>query len=262
MTAGSEKVLISNLTLLRDDCTILEQINWRVRGGEHWVILGANGSGKTSLLRVLTGYLMPTEGEICVLGKWYGRSDWNEIRKKSGMVSASLGQMISEEETALEVVISGKFAMLNYWGPMRRSYVQQAEDVLARVEASHLTKRTWGLLSQGERQRILIGRALMASPKILILDEPCAGLDPAARGEFLEFLSTLAHRRSAPTLIFVTHHVEEIVPEFTHVLFLKSGRILASGPKQTTLRSTLLSETFGKPFRVVQRGGWYKLQTS
>ncbi|MFY8216802.1 MAG: ABC transporter ATP-binding protein [Chthoniobacterales bacterium] len=260
MTDPSEKILVSNLTLRRGDCTILDKINWRVGVGEHWVILGANGSGKTSLLRVLTGYLMPTDGEIRVLGKWYGRSDWSEIRKKIGMVSASLGQMISEEETALEVVISGKFAMLNYWGPMRRSDVQQAEDMLAQVEASHLTKRTWGLLSQGERQRILIGRALMAAPQILILDEPCAGLDPAARGEFLDFLGGLAALPSGPALVFVTHHVEEILPAFSHALILKSGRILASGTMRNTLCSAHLSEAFDKPFRLDRRDARYHLR--
>jgi iron complex transport system ATP-binding protein len=119
--------------------------------------------------------------------------------------------------------------------------------------------RRWGLLSQGERQRILIGRALMATPQILILDEPCAGLDPAAREDFLSFLGTLATSHGGPSLIFVTHHVEEILPEFTHVLLLKSGRVLASGTKRTTLRSDLLSETFNAPFRLTRRDGRYRL---
>lgn len=261
MTDPSEKLLVSNLSIHRDDSTILDRITWRVGAGEHWVLIGANGSGKTSLLRALTGYLMPTEGGIRVLGKWYGQSDWSEIRKKIGLVSASIAQMISEEESALEVVLSGKYAMLNYWGPMKKADIRQAEEVLGRVESSHLATRRWGLLSQGERQRILIGRALMAAPQILFLDEPCAGLDPAARADFLDFLKNLVTGSGGPTLVFVTHHVEEILPEFTHALLLKSGRVHACGPLRATLSSRTLSETFHRTLRLVSRNRRYQLLT-
>lgn len=259
MKSCSEKLLVSNLSIHRDDSILLDRITWRVGAGEHWVIIGANGSGKTSLLRALTGYLTPSEGEICVLGQWYGESDWTEIRKKIGMVSASIAQMISEEESALEVVLSGKYAMLNYWGRMKKADIRQAEEVLCRVESAHLMNRRWGLLSQGERQRILIGRALIAAPQILFLDEPCAGLDPAARADFLDFLKKLATGPGGPTLVFVTHHVEEILPEFTHALLLKSGKIHACGPLRATLSARTLSGTFNKSLRLVSRNGRYRL---
>ncbi len=259
MKRSPEKILVSNLTLCRGDCTILDRLNWQLGEGEHWGIMGANGSGKTSLLRVLSGYLMPTGGEIRVLGQWYGRSDWSQVRKQIGLVSASIAQMIGEEESALEVIISGKYAMLNYWGHLKPPDVRLAKEILRRVGSVHLADRPWGLLSQGERQRILIGRALIADPQLLILDEPCAGLDPAAREDFLEFLGSLAASLGGPSLVFVTHHVEEILPAITHVLLLKSGRILACGTKRATLSSGTLSETFGTPLRLGCRKGRYRL---
>ena len=164
-----------------------------------------------------------------------------------------------EKKPALEVVLSGKYAMLNYWGRMKKADIRQAEEVLCRVESAHLMNRRWGLLSQGERQRILIGRALIAAPQILFLDEPCAGLDPAARADFLDFLKKLATGPGGPTLVFVTHHVEEILPEFTHALLLKSGKIHACGPLRATLSARTLSETFNKSLRLVSRNGRYRL---
>ncbi|HTV75392.1 MAG TPA: ATP-binding cassette domain-containing protein, partial [Candidatus Baltobacteraceae bacterium] len=177
---------ISNLKIQRSSVTILDGVNWRVEHGQHWAILGANGSGKTSLLSALTGYLMPTAGEIVLLGKKYGRCDWRELRKKIGIVSSSVRQMMSDDEPALETVASGKFAMIDFWGRLSRADRNRAQKILKQIECAYLEARPWRVLSQGERQRILIGRALMASPRVLILDEPCAGLDPAAREHFLQ----------------------------------------------------------------------------
>jgi len=223
---------------------ILRQVTWRVERGQHWVILGANGSGKTSLLSALTGYLMPTAGEISLLGETYGRSDWRELRKQIGLVSSSIRQMMSGDEPALETVASGKYAMIAFWGRISRTEKAQARRLLREVECDYLADRPWRVLSQGERQRVLIGRALMPSPRVLILDEPCAGLDPAAREHFLHFIQRLGQNGNAPTLIFVTHHVEEIMPVFSHVLLLKSGNVLAAGKKAVTLNSNNLSQAF------------------
>ncbi len=236
---------ISNLRIERGGVKILDGLSWRVARGQHWVILGANGSGKTSLLSALTGYLMPTGGEIFLLGKIYGQSDWRELRKKIGIVSSSVRQMMADDEPALETVASGKYAMIDFWGRVTRAEKSQALKLLRQVECEYLAERPWRVLSQGERQRVLIGRALMAKPRVLILDEPCAGLDPAAREHFLQFIQRLGARKNSPTLVLVTHHVEEIMPVFSHLLVLKSGKVLAAGEKSAVLNSKNLSQTFG-----------------
>lgn len=250
---------ISDLKIQRDRVTILDGINWRAERGQNWVILGANGSGKTSLLSALTGYLMPTAGEIVLLGKKYGRTDWRELRKKIGIVSSSVRQMMADEEPALATVVSGKFAMIDFWGRMSRGDENQASKILKQIECSYLAERPWRVLSQGERQRILIGRALMARPRVLILDEPCAGLDPAAREHFLQFLQRLGKSKKAPALVLVTHHVEEIMPVFSSVLILKGGKVLASGDKTETLTTKNLSAAFGAKLKLRTEGGRYAM---
>lgn len=253
---------MANLRIERDGTVILRDVNWRVGRGEHWVILGANGSGKTSLLSALTGYLMPTDGEISVLGETYGRSDWRELRKKIGIVSSSIRQMMGEDELALETVASGKYAMIDFWGRVSHADKVAALKLLRRVECCYLAPRPWRVLSQGERQRVLIGRALMARPRVLILDEPCAGLDPAAREHFLQFLQRLGARKHSPTLVFVTHHVEEILPVFSHVLMLQAGGVLAGGFKADILNSRNLSRVFSVPMRLGKAAGRYTLSVA
>ena len=238
---------------------ILEGVDWRVERGQHWVILGANGSGKTSLLSALTGYLTPTAGTISLLGKTYGRSDWRELRKQVGIVSSSIRQMIADDEPALETVASGKHAMIDLWKRLTKAEKAAAMKLLRQVECGYLADRPWGVLSQGERQRVLIGRALMAKPKVLILDEPCAGLDPAAREHFLQFLQRLGKKKNAPTLALVTHHVEEIMPAFSHVLVLKGGKVLADGEKSTTLTAKILSTAFHATLKVNRERGRYQM---
>jgi iron complex transport system ATP-binding protein len=253
---------VSGLCIERGGTQILRDVDWRVQRGEHWVMLGANGSGKTSLLSALTGYLMPTRGEISVLGASYGRADWRELRKKIGLASSSVRQMMADDEPALETVASGKYAMIDFWGRVTRAEKAQALRLLRQVECEHLAERSWRVLSQGERQRVLIGRALMARPRVLILDEPCAGLDPAAREHFLQFLQRLGQNKNAPTLIFVTHHVEEIMPVFSHVLMLKDGRVLASGAKADALNSQNLSQAFNTWMRLKKLSNRYELKVN
>ena len=251
---------VEKLGIVRDGTVILDDVNWRVARGEHWVILGANGSGKTSLLSALTGYLMPTAGGISLLGKIYGEADWRELRKKIGLVSSSVRQRMADEEPALETVASGKYAMIDFWGRLTRGEKIAAMKLLRQVECEHLAARPWRVLSQGERQRVLIGRALMARPRVLILDEPCAGLDPAAREHFLQFLQRLGQQKNSPTLIFVTHHVEEIMPVFTHGLLLKDGRVLAAGKKADVMRSKNISKTFNTRMKLEFLGRRYGLK--
>jgi len=244
---------------VRREVPILDDINWRVDEGQHWVILGPNGSGKTSLLATLTGYMPPTSGTISVLGETYGRSDWRELRTRIGFVSTAIAPLMSASESALETVASGRRAMLGFWGELSSDDRNQALDVLHRVEADALIDRPWRHLSQGERQRILIGRAMMAQPRLLVLDEPCAGLDPVARERFLAFLERLAASDDAPTLVLVTHHVEEIIRAFTHVLILKSGKVLAAGDKRNVLKSETLAEAFGARLTLKLANGRYSL---
>jgi iron complex transport system ATP-binding protein len=250
---------ISNLRIQRDGVVILDDVNWRVERWQHWVILGANGSGKTSLLSALTGYLMPTSGEISLLGETYGQSDWRELRKKVGLVSSSVRQMMADDEPALETVASGKYAMIDFWGRLSRTEKVEALKLLKQIECEYLAERSWGVLSQGERQRVLIGRALMAKPRVLILDEPCAGLDPAAREHFLQFIQRLGARKNSPTLVLVTHHVEEIMPVFSHLLVLKNGKVLTAGKKSNLLNSKNLSNAFTARLRLSRIKSRYSL---
>ncbi len=235
---------IEGLRIDREKTRILHDLDWEVRQGEHWCILGANGSGKTSLLRALTGYFMPTAGEIFLLGHQYGESDWRDVRLQLGIVSSAVRQMMADTEPAVISVVSGKYAMIDYWGDPIPKDLKVARTILKQVECEHLEDRVWAHLSQGERQRILIGRALMAKPSLLILDEPCAGLDPGARENFLQFLQRLGSGKGAPTIILVTHHVEEIMPVFSHVMMLREGRVLCSGEKRKVMNSSNLSTLF------------------
>ena len=253
---------VQNLTIRRSGTLILDGVDWSVRRGEHWVILGANGSGKTSLLSSLTGYMTPTAGRITVLGRTFGRADWRELRLHIGIVSSSVRQLMANDEPALFTVASGKYAMIDFWGKLTPKDKAQAERVLRQIECEHLALRTWQVLSQGERQRILIGRALMAKPALLILDEPCAGLDPVAREHFLRFVDKLGRAKNSPTIVFVTHHVEEIMPVFSHVLLLRAGRVLAAGPKAEVLTSSNLSATFDSGIRLHQQNGRFGMTVS
>jgi iron complex transport system ATP-binding protein len=250
---------VSQLRLRRGTTHILQDISWQVLTGQHWAILGANGSGKTSLLSALTGYLTPTAGTISVLGHQYGRTDWRELRKQIGLVSSSLRQLIPNDEPACETVVSGKLAMIGFWGKPQPSDRRRAMSLLRQVDCEHVRDRRWEVLSQGERQRVLIARALMPNPRLLILDEPCAGLDPSAREHFLQFLDRLGRRKTAPALVFVTHHVEEIMPVFSHVLFLKAGRVLAEGIKERVLTSKLLSQAFDTSITLSKSAARYSL---
>lgn len=277
---------VTSLRVERGRAAILRGVDWRVAPGEHWVILGANGSGKTSLLKALTGYLSPTSGEIAVLGQRYGASDWAELRLKIGVVTSAFTASIPPAEPALDSVVSGKFAQLDLWHRVTAADRAAAARWLRFVGLGRIARREWAFLSQGERQRVLIARALMARPRLLILDEPCAGLDPVAREKFLRFVDQLARsgtvggalrpdsairrtkpsRRKAPpatapalVLVLVTHHVEEIMPAFTHALLLRAGRVVAAGPRRAMLTSANLSRAFGARLRLRRVGGRLRL---
>jgi iron complex transport system ATP-binding protein len=251
---------VSNLRVTRGKTPILRGVDWRVRPGEHWVILGANGSGKTSLLKSLTGFLSPTAGEITVLGQRYGESDWRDLRLKIGVVTSAFVAAIPPAEPVRDTVASGKFAQLDLWHRVTAADRRTAARLLRLVGLGRLAGREWAYLSQGERQRVLIARALMARPQLLVLDEPCAGLDPVAREKFLRFINQLARQRHAPALVLVTHHVEEIMPRFSHVLLLRAGRVVAAGARRSVLTTQNLSATFGAQLRLDRARGRLRLE--
>jgi iron complex transport system ATP-binding protein len=251
---------VSALRVKRGSTAILRGIDWRVGSGEHWVILGANGSGKTSLLKALTGFLSPTSGEISLLGKTYGESDWRELRLKIGVVTSAFTASIPPSEVARDTVVSGKYAQLDLWHAGTRADRIAASKLLRLVGLGRIAAREWAYLSQGERQRVLIARALMARPRLLILDEPCAGLDPVAREKFLRFVEQLARQKAAPALVLVTHHVEEITPAFTHALLLRGGRVVATGLRGAVLTPANLTATFRAPLRLARRNGRLRLE--
>ncbi len=258
----SDQILrLDGLTVRRGKQIILEKVDWRIRRGEHWVILGANGSGKTSLLSALTGYLTPSAGRVEVLDAVYGRADWRDLRRRIGLVSSSIRQLMPEEDPALAIVLGGRDAIIGAWRESTPRERAAARAALRETECGHLADRPWAVLSQGERQRVLIARALAARPAVLLLDEPCAGLDPLAREKFLGFVERLASaRKSGVTLVWITHHVEEITPSFSHALVLKEGRVLAAGEMQRVLTSKILSDAFGAELRLRSVGGRYDLR--
>ncbi|HEY3595828.1 MAG TPA: ATP-binding cassette domain-containing protein [Polyangiaceae bacterium] len=259
MTEAQSILRLTGVRIERAGTVIVDGVDWTVNAGEHWVVVGANGSGKTSLLSAIMGYLPATQGDIEVLGERYGESDWREMRRRIGVVSTALAPMLESGELALKTVLSGKQALLGYYGPSEESDIERARKILAQVESEHLADRAWHLLSQGEKQKVLIGRALMARAALLVLDEPCAGLDPVARERFLAFLERWASRSEAPSLVLVTHHLEEVMPAFTHVLVLRKGKVVAAGPKDEVLGSETLSKAFDVPVRVWSKGGRYAL---
>jgi iron complex transport system ATP-binding protein len=251
---------IDSLSVQREETAILRNIQWTIQPRENWVILGPNGSGKSSLLAVLGGYLTPTSGECEVLGQRFGFSDWRELRAHLGIVSSTLAAMVPPDEPAFCTVLTGRDGGIGLWAYIKPAEREEACSWLAKVEAEHLADRPWQVLSMGERQRVLIARALIRSPRLLVLDEPCAGLDPVAREGFLAFISRLISKRSAPSVVLVTHHVEEIVEGFTHALLLKQGGVAASGLLKDTLRSATLARIFDAPLKLTQQKGRYKLE--
>lgn len=250
---------LTGLAVTRGGHPILQDVHWTVLPGQHWVLLGANGSGKTSLLAALTGYLTPSAGDVQLLGQTYGQSNWPALRRRIGLVSSALRHLLHEEEPALEIVAAGRQAAIDLRTPFSRTDLTRARHWLRHVGLLHLAHRPWAVLSQGERQRVLIARSLMAQPDLLILDEPCAGLDPVAREHFLQFLAHLG-QQPHPALILVTHHVEEIIPAFGHALILRAGRVAAAGPISQALTSATLSLAFDTPLALSRTRSRYHLR--
>jgi iron complex transport system ATP-binding protein len=227
---------------------LLDRVSWRVERGEHWAVLGPNGAGKTTLLKIACGYLWPNAGGE-VLRDGEATTDLREMRRRIGWVSSVLTRQIPPREKALDTIVSGKFAqtglMVMHWDRPRADDYARAEALLAEMDSLDLRDKPFGVLSQGEQQKVLIARARMTEPLLVILDEPCAGLDPAAREKLLAALTQIAARPAAPSLILVTHHIEEIVPAFAHALALRDGRVARSGPTRQIIDARLVRDLYG-----------------
>ena len=251
---------IRNVSYSADRRTILDSIDWTVGRGEHWVVLGPNGSGKTTLLKMACGYLWPNQGGI-VYRNGSRRVDLRELRKGIGWATASLTPQIPGREKALRTVVSGKFAQI---GLLEMSTVRpreedfaQAEAIMERMGCLRLKDQAFGTLSQGEQQKVLISRALMTRPYLMFLDEPCAGLDPGARESLLSALQELARTSDVTALVFVTHHIEEILPAFEKTLVMKGGRVLRAGETDKVITETLLQELYETPLALRRNNGRY-----
>ncbi|MCP3747597.1 ABC transporter ATP-binding protein [Paenibacillus sp. A3M_27_13] len=244
---------LNNVSWKRDNRTILDQINWQVAEGEHWAVLGLNGSGKTTMLNMINGYIWPTTGSVGVLGHTFGDVDLRELRKSIGWVSSSLQERINGSQRTQDVVISGKFASIGLYDQTTDTDYEQAVQLMTQLGCAHLVDRLYQGCSQGEKQKVLIARALMASPKLLILDEACNGLDFFSREALLDSVRQLSESPASPNLLYVTHHIEEILPMYTHTILIRRGTVFAKGKTTDILSSETLSAFFETPVQVEWR---------
>jgi iron complex transport system ATP-binding protein len=248
-------VRMDGVGVRRGTTALLDQVDWRVELDEKWVILGPNGAGKTTLLRLAATELHPTCGTVHVLGERLGRTDVFELRPRIGFSSASLAGRVPGDEVVSDVVVSAGYAVLGRW---RERYEEldnaRAAELLAALGVVGLAGRRFGTLSEGERKRVLIARALMTDPELLLLDEPAAGLDLGGREDLLARLAALAVDPDSPATVLVTHHVEEIPPGFTHAMLMRDGAVVAQGLLGAVLTEENLAKTFGVDL-VLRRAG-------
>ncbi len=247
---------LTNVGLDRDERTILDGVDLTVERDQRWVVLGRNGCGKTTLLRIASLYLHPTRGTVDVLGNRLGRVDIRKLRPLVGFTSAGFADMLRPELTATEVVMTAKNGALEpWWHTYDTNDRDRARTQLARLGVTHLADKAFGNISSGERQRVLLARTLMTDPGLLLLDEPTAALDLGGREDLIAGLDDLALQDDTPATVLVTHHVEEIPSTFTHVLLLVEGSVLAAGPIDDTLNQDALSSCFGLPVSLERRDG-------
>jgi iron complex transport system ATP-binding protein len=247
---------LAGVTIVRGGSTLVDDITWRVDETDRWVVIGPNGAGKTTLLQVLAAQIHPTSGVAGLLGEVLGTVDVFELRPRIGLTSAALAERIPRAERVHDVVVSASYAVLGRW---REEYDgldhERATELLAQMQIDSLADRTFGTLSEGERKRVQIARALMTDPELLLLDEPAAGLDLAGREALVRTLSELALDEYAPATVLVTHHVEEIPEGITHALLLRGGRVVAVGELRDTLTADNLSATFDMPLELSDSDG-------
>jgi iron complex transport system ATP-binding protein len=246
----------TDVSVVRDGTTILDSLSWTVDNDQRWVILGPNGAGKTTLLKVASATMHPSSGEARILGEELGRVDVFELRPRIGFASSALAKRIPPEERVLDAVLTAAYSVTGRWNEEYDELDERrARRVLAEWHVGDLAERTFGDLSDGEQKRVQIARAVMTDPELLLLDEPAASLDLGSREEFLQLLTGYATAPSAPAIVMVTHHVEEIPPGFTHALLVARGHAVAAGPIEEVITSEHLSRTFGLPLDLERVNG-------
>ncbi|MFC9332768.1 ABC transporter ATP-binding protein [Arthrobacter sp. NPDC057009] len=254
----SDVLEMAAVSVVRGAKTLLSKVDWQVREGERWVILGPNGAGKTTLLQIAAARLHPTSGIAGILDESLGKVDVFELRPRIGLSSAALATQIPEYENVLNVVVTAAYGVTGRW---REGYEKDDERrafaLLNDWGMGPLLNRKFSTLSEGERKRVQIARALMTDPELLLLDEPAAGLDLGGREDLVHRLSQLAMDEDAPAIVLVTHHLEEVPPGFTHAMLMRDGEVVAAGPVAEVLTSGNLSETFGLPLDVSVNAGRY-----
>jgi iron complex transport system ATP-binding protein len=252
-----------DVTVRRGSNILLDRVSWTVEEDERWAVLGPNGAGKTTLLQIAAAMLHPTSGTAYVLGERLGRIDVFELRPRIGLASSFLADRIPANELVRDVVVSAGYSVIGRW---REAYgrldVRRAIALLDRLGVGGLAERTFGTLSQGEKARVQIARALMTDPELLLLDEPAGSLDLGAREELVQLLGGYASAPAAPGMIMVTHHVEEIPVGFSHALLLRDGAVVAAGPIDETITSELIGETFGLPVHIEERDGRFSARAA
>ncbi len=253
---NSEVIRLEHVSVVRGGTPLLDDISWSVGAGERWALLGPNGSGKTTLLKVVGSSLWPTRGVVVILGRRLGQVDMRELRTHIAVVSASVGRTLRPELGALDVVLTGRHAALEtWWHEYTDDDRDQARSLLdqAGFGGRAFAERPFGLLSEGERQQVLLARALMADPELLLMDEPAAGLDLGARERLLAHLADLAADPAVPPLVLVTHHLEEIPPGVTHAALLRDAALVGAGPVADVLTGEAVSHAFGVSLAVERR---------
>lgn len=239
-----------NVQFVRQQNVLLQDIDWRIKAGEDWAVLGLNGAGKSLMLNMISGNLWPSSGKLTVLGEVFGRTSIPDLTKRIGWVSQSLQERIHREELAEWIVLSGKFASIGIYQQVSDDEMKEAKQMLSSLGAEKLIGKPYQVLSQGEKQLVLIARALMAKPELLILDEPCNGLDLFAREDLLARIERMKQAADAPSLLYVTHHTEEILPILTHVLMIRNGEIVQQGPRDALLEEPILNDFYQRPIMI------------
>lgn len=252
---------LNNVTVTRDGVDILKSIDWRVEENQRWVIVGPNGAGKTTLLKVAAAQIQPSTGTAEILGETLGGVNVFDLRTRVGFASSALVSHIPNSETVLNAVMTASYAITGRWTETYEDIDEKrARRVLSEWNLSEHADRAFGTLSDGERKRVQLARAVMTDPELLLLDEPVASLDLGAREHTVQLLGAYASSPAAPSMIMVTHHLEEIPTGFTHALLLNAGQIVAQGPISSIISSDLLSETFGFGLNVTQDGGRFQVR--
>lgn len=249
---------LADVSVRRGPATLLDRVSWTVREGDRWVILGANGAGKTTLVQLCSAQIHPTAGSVQVLDQMLGAVDVFELRPRIGYTSAAIAERIPRDELVRDVVVSASYGVVGRWREVYDTLDHdRAHGLLVEVGVGKLVDRTFGTLSEGERKRVQIARALMADPELLILDEPAAGLDLGGREDLVSTMSVLASDSAAPAILLVSHHVEEIPPGFTHALMLRAGSVVTAGPLEDVMTAENLSATFGMSLQLAVEDGRY-----